>query len=107
MEMFIIPAVVAFGLLVFYLRVFPFMEKPSREPERTVGAKLIAREVTSGADRTGRSSGMGFNYVLSFLTDEEKLLRLYSHDYEYGALREGMTGQLTWKGRYFVDFREE
>lgn len=105
MEWIIFPIIVLACFGLYWLRVFPFREKPAKEPELTANAKLTAKEVISGANRTGRSSGLGFNYVLTFQTDEGEELKLYSHDYEYGALREGMTGSLTWKGRYYVSFK--
>ncbi|MBR1972967.1 MAG: DUF2500 domain-containing protein [Oscillospiraceae bacterium] len=99
--------VLAGGLLIFWLRIFPFREKKTTEPERTAKAQVTARQVTTGADRTGRSSGLGYNYVVAFRLEDGRELELYAHDVEYGALREGMTGALTWKGRYFVSFETE
>ena len=101
--LFIVGMLALFGL-IYWFRVFPFREKKTREPERTAKAELAARQVTSGANRTGRSSGMGYNYVLTFRLEDGQEIKLYSHDYEYGALKEGMTGLLTWKGPYFVRF---
>ena len=98
--------VTAFCLLIFWLRVRPFREKKTREPEQTAKARLISRQVKSGTNRSGRSSGMGYSYVLTFQTDTGKHLELYAYDTEYGALREGMEGALTWKGSYFVHFQE-
>ena len=89
---------------VFWLRVLPFREKKTDEPERTANAEVIARRVESGANRTGRSSGMGYNYRIRFRLVDSTEVSLYAHDHEYGALREGMTGRLTWKGPYFVRF---
>ena len=89
---------------VFWLRVLPFREKKTDEPERTANAEVIARRVESGANRTGRSSGMGYNYRIRFRLEDGTEVSLYAHDHEYGALREGMTGTLTWKGPYFIRF---
>lgn len=97
----------AAAALIFWLRVFPFREKRSKEPERTAKAKVTARHVKTGADRTGRSSGLGYNFVVTFRLEDKREIQLYAHDAEYGALREGMTGMLTWKGRYFVSFEED
>jgi len=93
-------------LLVFWLRTRPFREKKNREPEKTAPAVLLDRRVESGTNRSGRSSGMGYSYVLTFRTGEGSQLELYAYDVEYGALREGMEGTLTWKGPYFVRFEE-
>ncbi len=90
--------------LIYWLRVRPFREKKTNEPERSIRTKLIGRQVVTGTHRSGRSSGMGYSYVLTFRTDAGEDLKLYCYDVEYGALREGMTGLLTWKGPYFVSF---
>jgi len=89
---------------VFWLRVLPFREKKTREPERTAKAEVIARRVETGANRTGRSSGLGYNYRILFQLEDSTEVSLYAHDHEYGSLREGMTGILTWQGPYFVRF---
>ena len=93
--------------LVFWLRVRPFREKKTSEPERTANAKLTARRVETGTNRSGRSQGMGYSFLLTFETEEGRQLELYAYDHEYGALREGMEGTLTWKGPYFVSFHEK
>lgn len=91
--------------LVMFLRVFPFREKKSTEPKHTAPAKLIARHIKSGADRSGRSR-LGFNHVLIFRLEDGTEKALYAYEEEYGALREGMEGHLTWQGRYFLGFEQ-
>ena len=92
--------------LVFWLRVRPFREKKTKEPEQTASAKLTARRVETGTNRSGRSQGMGYSFLLTFETEDGRKLELYAYDYEYGALREDMEGTLTWKGPYFISFLE-
>ena len=98
--------IAAAGLLVMYLRVRWFMEEPTTEPERTVGATVVFKEVQEGTNRTGRSM-MGYSFLITFRTEEGETLELYAYEVEFGGLKEGMTGQLTYQGRYFVDFIEE
>ena len=93
--------------LLYWLRVLPFREKKTREPERTAKAEVLTRQVETGANRTGRSSGMGYNYRILFRLEDGNEVSLYAYDHEYGALREGMTGTLTWKGPYFVNFESD
>lgn len=102
----IFAAMIAGTGLICWLWVLPFREKKSNEPERTEEAELIARYIKSGADRSGRSR-LGFNHVLTFRLKDGTTLDLYSHEEEYGTLREGMKGRLTWQGRYFVDLVKE
>lgn len=99
--LFLVAMLSVFGL-IFWLRVLPFREKKSNEPQRTAEAELINRYIKSGADRSGRSR-VGFNHVLTFRLNDGTEFDLYSYEEEYGALREGMTGKLTWQDRYFVN----
>lgn len=104
---------IALGLLVlmflvYWLRAFPFREKKTNEPEQTSRAVVISRRVQSGNPiRSGRSAGLGYTFLVTFRLAEGRELELYAYDEEYGALREGMEGQLTWKGPYFVQFSQE
>jgi len=95
----------AFFLMVFYLRVLPFREKPSWEPGRSVCAAVVSKEVKSGTHYSGRSQ-VGYSFVVNFLTEDGRTLELYAYEIEFGSLREGMRGILTYRGRYFVSFLE-
>lgn len=94
------------SLLIFWLRIRPFREKKTKEPQQTQNAVLTARRVESGTGSSGRSSGMGYSYVLTFRLESGRTLDLYAYETEYGSLREGLEGKLTWKGPYFVSFQE-
>jgi len=93
----------ALFLLLFYLRVVPFMEKPSNQPERAVRATVVSKEIVSGTRRSGRSH-MGYSFVVRFQAEDGQKLELYAYEEEFGGLKEGMQGTLTYQGRYFVDF---
>lgn len=99
-----VAGMLALMAFLFWLRTFPFREKKTEETERSGKAEVIARRVETGANRTGRSSGMGYNYRIVFRLEDGTEVSLYAYDHEYGALKEGMTGKLTWKGPYFVSF---
>ena len=89
--------------LIFYLRVRAFSEKPSTEPEQTTNATVISKEVKEGTNRSGRSM-MGYSFVVTFRTEEGQILELFTYEIEFGGLKEGMTGTLTYQGPYFVSF---
>ena len=93
-------------LLLHYLRVHLWGEKKTKEPEETVTATVISKEVKRGTQHTGRSNG-GYSYAVNFLTNEGKQLELYAYEIEFGGLKEGTKGQLTYRGRYFVSFEEK
>ena len=92
-------------LLLNYLRVRLWGEKRAKEPEETVTATVVSKEVKRGTQRTGRSKG-GYSYAVSFLTEKGEVLELYAYEIEFGGLKEGSKGQLTYQGRYFVRFEE-
>ena len=96
----------AFFLFVFYIRVLPFCEKPSLEPKKAIEATVISKEVRSGTNRSGRSM-MGYSFVINFKTADGQILEVYAYEIEYGGLKEGMTGVLTYQGRYFVSFDKQ
>ena len=95
----------AFFLLTSYLRVRIWKEKPSNEPERTTGATVISKEIRSGTGGAGRSV-MGYSFVVTFRTVDGIELTLYTYETEYASLKEGSVGNLTYQGRYFVDFEK-
>ncbi len=97
-------AVAVLGFGVSYLKVRPFKEKSSNEPEKTIKAKIISKEVKRGTNETGRSV-MGYSYAINFLTEDGEELELFAYETEFGGLKEGSEGLLTYKGRYFVDFK--
>ena len=96
--------ILALMVLIFYLRVIPFREKPCYEPEKAVPATIISKEIVSGTQRSGRSH-MGYSFVITFRTADGENLELYAYEEEFGGLKEGMAGVLTYQGRYFVDFQ--
>ena len=91
-------------LLIFYLRVRMFLEKPSKEPQKAVAASVLSKEVKQGTHESGRSM-MGYSFVVTFRTAEGQTLELYAYEIEFGSLQEGMEGLLTYQGRYFVSFQ--
>ena len=92
-------------VLVFYLRIRLFQEKPSTEPERTVTATVVSKEVRQGTNQSGRSM-MGYSFVVNFRTEDGQLLELFTYEIEFGGLKEGMQGSLTYQDPYFVSFQE-
>lgn len=96
-------AAIVGSFVVPFIWISAFQEKPSDEPERTITATVVSKEVIPGAHGAGRSKG-GYSYVADFRTEDGQTMRLFAYEEEFGALKPGMTGTLTYKGRYFVDF---
>ena len=103
---FLIPAILLLlAGIGCYVRVCLLKEKPTKEPEKTVMATVVSKEVKRGTQRSGRSQG-GYSYAIQFMTESGQQLELYAYEMEFGALKEGSHGLLTYKGRYFVCFDE-
>lgn len=92
------------ALLATYAKAHWWQEKPSKEPEKTIRATAISKEVKPGTYRSGRSKG-GYSYTITFSTEDGQELELFAYEIEFGGIKEGTTGMLTYKGRYFVDFK--
>lgn len=95
----------AIALLVTLLKAYGYQEKPSWEPEKTVAATVISKQVRPGTHGAGRSKG-GWSYTVNFRTGEGQTLELFTYETEFGGLKEGSGGMLTYQGRYFVRFRQ-
>lgn len=96
--------IVVVALLISFLKAYWFQEKKTKEPEKTVMATVVSKEVKSGTHQSGRSKG-GCSYAVNFLTKDGQSLELFAYEIEFGGLKEGMSGLLTYRGRYFVDFQ--
>lgn len=90
--------------LIFWLRIRPFRERKTAEPETAGFALLTGRRVESGTGGSGRSAGLGYCYLLTFRLENGQELDLFAYETEYGSLRQGTEGILTRKGPYFVSF---
>lgn len=103
---FLVLMLLSGAFAVLYVWVSSFRENPTTAPERTVRATVISKEVKSGTHGAGRSM-MGYSFVVTFRTEHGQTLDLYAYEMEYGGLKEGMTGVLIYKGRYFLDFESD
>lgn len=98
--------VLAAALAVSYLKVHWFLEKPSPEPEKTTRATVVSKAIKPGTHFAGRSKG-GYSYVVCFRTEDNQQLELFAYEIEFGGLKKGMQGLLTYQGPYFVSFQKD
>ena len=92
----------AIMLFIFYMYAHAFQEKPSSEPVKVVQATVTSKKIVSGTHGSGRSQ-MGYSFLVIFRTEDGQTLELFAYEEEFGRLKEGMTGKLTYQGRYFMD----
>ena len=98
--------ITAAALLFAYIRARGWLETPSKEPEKSVVATVVSKDVIRGTHGAGRSIG-GYSFVVNFLTEDNQALELFTYEIEFGSLKEGMHGILTYQGKYFVCFHYE
>ncbi len=96
----------AASLAVAYLKAHWFLEKPAEGPGITVQATVVSKDIKPGTHHAGRSKG-GFSYVVYFQTADGQMLELFTYEIEFGGLKEGTQGLLTYQDRYFVRFEKE
>ena len=115
--------VVVAAFLLYFLRVRLWGEKKSKEPEITVMATVVSKEQL-GARPSGvsivayqddkimllKEFRMSINKSIynlcAGMLEKGETLELYAYEIEFGGLKEGSKGQLTYQGRYFVRFEE-
>ena len=95
---------VTVAFLAAYAKAHWWQEKPTKAPLKTVTATVVSKEVKSGTYQSGRSKG-GYSYTITFVTEDGQELEVFAYELEFGGIKEGMTGMLTYQGRYFVDFK--
>ena len=99
----VLPYGLAVMLFIFYMYAHAFQEKPSYEPIVAIQSTVLSKEIISGTHSSGRSQ-MGYSFLVTFQTEDGQTLELFAYEEEFGRLKEGMTGKLTYQGRYFMDF---
>lgn len=68
-------------------------------------AKVVSRRVRVGQFAARGSSG--WNYLVTFRLADGEEIELYAFEHEYNALKEGLTGQLTWFGDSLSSFEPD
>ena len=91
---------IAICTLVAAIRIFPHRMKGSRH-ELTGHAQILSRRVDQGNPTAGGLTR--WNYKVVFQVGNQEL-DLYVTQSQYAALKEGLTGQLTWQKENLIDF---
>ena len=105
-EVLCFAVIIALWVLISYLKMRAFWEKKSKAPVQTVKASFVSKDVKPGTYKAGRSV-MGFSFLVNFVTEDGVELDLFAYEEQFGAMKEGAKGLLTYRDRYFVEFSEE
>ena len=88
-------------------------DKDDKGPKMTAPATVKSRRTAQGNYRghaptryEGNTRGL-WNYFVTFTLSDGEELELYVGENEFRALKEGISGQLTWQGKQFREFDTE
>ena len=74
----------------------------NRAPVYTGAATVVSRRVLFHTSRS-----VGWNYLVTFQLGDGDTLELYTTEAEYGRLKEGLHGMLSWQEQAFCRFDED
>ena len=110
MEKLLIPGILILALLYIFYRRWVFRDKADKGPELTGPATVKSHRAEQGnyqgqapTGYQGNSRG-NWNYFVTFILSDGEEIELYTGEAEYRALKDGITGQLTWQGKKFRSF---
>jgi hypothetical protein len=110
MEKLIVPGIFLFAFLYIFYRRWVFRDKDDKGPKLTGPATVKSRRVGQGNYQgqaptryQGNTRG-NWNYFVTFTLSDGEEIELYAFESEYRALKEGISGQLTWQGKQFLEF---
>ena len=110
MEKLIVPGIFLFAFLYIFYRRWVFRDKDDKGPKLTGHATVKSRRVGQGNYQgqaptryQGNTRG-NWNYFVTFTLSDGEEIELYAFESEYRALKEGISGQLTWQGKQFLEF---
>ena len=97
--------ILAFGLLYALYRSWAYRDKDDKGPEMTGPATVKAHRVVQGR-YTGKAPSR-WNYMVTFTLAGGEELELYTGQGDFQALKDSISGQLTWQGKRFYGFEPE
>lgn len=113
MDKLLVPGILLLALLYIFFQRWIFRDKNDKGPKMTGPATVKSRRVEQGNYQgkaptryQGNSRG-NWNYYVTFTLSDGEELELYVGEGEYRALKEGLSGQLTWEGKQFREFETD
>lgn len=82
-----------------------YRDKNDKGPEMTGPAVVKSHRVTQG--RYFGKAPSRWNYMATFALADGEQIELHTTEFDYGLLKDGLFGQLTWQGKTFLDFEAE
>ena len=110
MDKLILPGIFILALLYPIYKRLIIRDKSDKGPVLTGQATVTSHRVEQGNHQVdaptryqGNSRG-NWNYWVTFTLSDGEQLELYCGENEYKALKDGISGQLTWQGKKFREF---
>ena len=110
MEKLLLPGILLLSFLYIFYQRWVYRDKDDKGPELTGPATVKARRVDQGSYQGKAPTGYqgntrgNRNYLITFTLSDGEELELYVGESEYRALKEGLSGTLTWQGQKFRSF---
>lgn len=110
MEKLLLPGILLLALLYPLYRRWIFRDKDDKGPEMTGSATVKSHRAELGSYQGKAPTGYqgntrgNWNYLVTFTLSDGEELELYVGEGEYRALKEGLSGTLTWQGKKFRSF---
>ena len=113
MDKLLIPAIFILAFLYPLYKRWIFRDKNDKGPLMTGPATVKSHRVEQGNYQghaptryQGNTRG-NWNYFVTFILSDGEEIELYTGESEYKALKDGVSGTLTWKGKQFREFDSE
>ena len=113
MEKLILPGILILALVYPIYRRLIFRDRADKGPELTGPATVTSHRVEQGNYQGQAPTGYqgntrgNWNYWVTFTLSDGEQIELYTGEAEYKALKDGITGQLTWQGKKFREFETD
>ena len=106
MEKFLfILAMLALAALYFFYQAWIYRDKDNKGPELTGRATVTSHRVEQG--RYMGKAPSRWHHLITFTLSDGEEIELYVFEAMFNSLKDGQTGQLTWKGKDFHSFEPD
>lgn len=102
--LFILGGLALAALYSFY-QTWAYRDKDNKGPELTGRATVTSHRVEQG--RYHGNAPSRWHHLITFTLSDGEEIELYVFEAVFNSLKDGQTGQLTWKGKDFYSFDPE
>lgn len=101
-KILIILLMIAVPIVVFLYNRLIYKDKDDKGPKLTGPATVKSHRVEQG--RYLGKAPSRWNFIVTFTLSDGEELELYTFEEHFRAMKDGISGQLTWQGKNFLEF---